>query len=96
MNDSLKRYLNAALSVLLLLPVSIALENSDGLEVVNSIGEGLKEWISAFMLSMLLSIVPVIAISVLKKNIGYLMILTITNYILSALILFVLFILPIL
>ena len=52
---SKKITLHVIVSTLLLLPVAIILENSDGLETVNSVIDYIREWIAPVVISSFIS-----------------------------------------
>lgn len=85
MNNKIK--LHVFLSTLLLLPVAIILENSDGAETVHSIQEYLKEWGAPIVLSSLISGVIFGLKRLLKKETSYLNVYYHTAYCISILVL---------
>ena len=85
-----KLVFNVVVSTLLLLPVSVLLENSDDLETVDSIQGYLKEWISPIILSSILSGIIYGVKKILKKETSFFKIFYYTSYTLSILILLIL------
>jgi hypothetical protein len=85
-----KLVFNVVLSTLLLLPVSVLLENSDGLETVDSIQGYLKEWIPPIILSSILSGIIYGVKKILKKETSFFNIFYYTSYTVSILILLIL------
>ncbi len=88
MNNKLS--INVLLSTLLLLPVSVLLENLDGLETVNSIQGYLKEWMGGIILSLIISGLIYGMKKLLKKDTSFLNVFSYTNYSFSIIILFIL------
>ena len=84
-----KIILHVILSTLLLLPASIILENSDGLETVHNIQGYLKEWIASFFLTLIISGLIVGIKKILKKQTSFLNIYYYTAYVLSIFILLI-------
>ena len=77
------------LSTLLLLPCAIILENSDGLETVNSIQEYLKEWVGPIILTSIISGVIFGFKKLFKKETSFLNIYYHTAYCISIFILLI-------
>lgn len=50
-----KDYVHLIISLIILLPVAVILENSDGLETVNDLGGYLKEWVPPIIISLFIS-----------------------------------------
>jgi hypothetical protein len=84
-----------ALGILSLLPTSILLENSDGAEIVDSVGDAFNEWFEGFLLSAVISIIPWIILYFAGKKSSILTVFTYTCFFVSAFLLFILYILPI-
>lgn len=87
---NIKSAFNLALSILLLLPVSVLLENIDGLETVNSIQGFLKEWLGSLTLSLILSGMIFGIKKLLKKETTFFNVFSYTAYIFSIVILLIL------
>lgn len=85
-----KNYTHLIISILLLLPVSIMLENSDGLETVNDIQGYLTEWGTSIVISVFISGIFFGIKSILKKTSSFITILYTSSYTLSILILLIL------
>jgi hypothetical protein len=85
-----KNYIHLIISILLLLPVSIMLENSDGLETVNDIVGYLTEWSSSIIISVIISGIFFGIKFVLKKKSSFITVLFTTSYTLSIIILLIL------
>ena len=84
-----KTTVHAILSTILLLPVAVILENSDGLETVSTFQEYLKEWIAPIILSIVISALIYGVLSLLKKTSSFLNIYYYTAYTFSILILLI-------
>jgi hypothetical protein len=84
-----------ALGILSLLPTSILLENSDGAEIVDSVGAAFNEWFASILLSAVISIIPWIILNFAGKKSYILSVFTYTCFSVSAFLLFILYILPI-
>jgi hypothetical protein len=67
-----KLMFNVVLSTLLLLPVSVILENSDGVETVNTLQGYLKEWVPSIILSSIVSGIIFGVKKLLKKETSFL------------------------
>ena len=78
------------ISLILLLPVAVMLENSDGLETVNDLGGYLKEWIPPIMLSFIISGIVYGIKLLFKKKSSFVNIFHTTSYTLSIIILLIL------
>jgi hypothetical protein len=85
-----KLVFNVILSTILLLPVSVLLENLDGLETVNSIQGYLKEWMAGLILSLIMSGVIYGVKKIFKKDTSFLNVYSYTSYLFSIIILFIL------
>ena len=85
-----RNYIHLIISILLLLPVSIMLENSDGLETVNDIVGYLTEWSSSIIISVIISGIFFGIKFVLKKKSSIITVLYTTSYTLSIIILLIL------
>jgi hypothetical protein len=77
------------LSTLLLLPVSIILENSDGLETVNTIKGYLIEWYPPIIFSLIISGIIFGVKKLLKKETSFLNIFYHSSYTISIIILLI-------
>tara|TARA_B110000977_G_C11009719_1_gene467173 strand:- start:434 stop:712 length:279 start_codon:yes stop_codon:yes gene_type:complete len=75
------------ISLILLLPVAVMLENSDGLETVNDLGGYLKEWIPPIMLSFIISGIVYGIKLLFKKKSSFVKTFYTTSYALSIIIL---------
>lgn len=75
--------LHVILSTLLLLPVAIIVENSDGAESVHSIKDYFKEWLAPIALSFIISAAIFGVKRLLKKDTSILNIYYHTAYVLS-------------
>jgi hypothetical protein len=82
-----KDYVHLIISLILLLPVAVMLENSDGLETVNDLGGYLKEWIAPIIFSFIISGIVYGIKLIFKKKSSFVNIFYITSYTLSIIIL---------
>ena len=82
-----KGYIHLIISLILLLPVAVMLENSDGLETVNDLGGYLKEWIAPIMFSFIISGIVYGIKLLFKKKSSFVNIFCTTSYTLSIIIL---------
>ena len=85
-----KNYIHLIISILLLLPVSIMLENSDGIGTVNDIFGYLTEWSSSIIISLIISGIFFGIKFILKKKSSFITVLYTTSYTLSIIILLIL------
>jgi|TARA_B110000240_G_C13359007_1_gene393086 uncharacterized membrane protein (UPF0136 family) len=85
-----KKYVHLIISTILLLPVSIMLENSDGLETVNDIMGYLIEWSAIIIISLIISGIFFGIKSALKKTSSFIRVLYTSSYILSIIVLLIL------
>ncbi len=79
--------LHVFLSTMLLLPVAIILENSDGAETVHSIKEYISEWLAPIGLTCIISGVIVGIKRLLKRDSSFLNVYYHTAYVISILVL---------
>ena len=84
------KYVHLIISLLLLLPVSIMLENHDGLDTVNNFSEYLKEWIPPLIISTIISLIFYGVTFLFKKKSSFIIILYTISYSLSIIILLIL------
>ena len=82
-----KDYVHLIISLILLLPVAVMLENSDGLETVNDLSGYLKEWIPPIMLSFIISGIVYGIKLLFKKKSSFVKTFYTTSYALSIIIL---------
>jgi hypothetical protein len=82
-----KDYVHLIISLILLLPVAVMLENSDGLETVNDLVGYLKEWIPPIMLSFIISGIVYGIKLLFKKKSSFVKTFYTTSYALSIIIL---------
>jgi len=87
MKTKRKDYVHLIISLILLLPVAVMLENSDGLETVNDLGGYLKEWIAPIIFSFIISGIVYGIKLIFKKKSSFVNIFYITSYTLSIIIL---------
>jgi hypothetical protein len=81
--------LHVILSTLLLLPLAIILENSDGLEAVHTMQGYFKEWMAPISLSLIISALIFGVKKIFKKVTSFLNIYCYTAYGLSIILLFI-------
>jgi hypothetical protein len=84
-----KTIVHVVLSTVLLLPVAVILENSDGLETISTFQEYLKEWIAPVFLSITVSALIYGMMSLMKKTPSFPNIYYYTAYTFSILILLI-------
>ena len=89
-----KNYIDLAISGLLLFPTSVALENSDNLEVVTTFAQALEEWMPVLFLSTLIAGLIWGAMRVFKVKVPFISIVTYSFYGVSLMLLFIIFVLP--
>ena len=85
-----KDYVHLIISLILLLPVAVMLENSDGLETVNDLGGYLKEWIPPIITSLIISGIVYGIKLLFKTKSSFVGIFYTTSYTLSIIILMIL------
>jgi len=81
--------IHLVISIILLLPVSIMLENSDGLDRVNSFSGYIGEWIVSIIMSLIFTSIIYGILYIIKKKPSFLSVLYKTSYTISILILLI-------
>lgn len=89
-----KQYINLAFSAISLLPTSIALENSDNLEVVSTFAQAIGEWIGGLLVSLIIAGIIWGVFQFFKVKVPFISILTYSFYGMALLILLIVFVLP--
>ena len=89
-----KNYIDLAISGLLLFPTSVALENSDNLEVVITFTQALEEWMPVLFLSSLIAGLVWGALLLFKVKIPFISIVTYTFYGMTLMLLSIIYVLP--
>lgn len=84
-----KTTLHIVLSTLLLLPLAIILENSDGIGAVHTMQGYFKEWMAPIFLSLIISALIFGIKKIIKKETSFLKIYYYTAYVLSVILLVV-------
>jgi|TARA_B110000908_G_scaffold151258_1_gene185850 hypothetical protein len=85
-----KEYVHLIISLILLLPVAVMLENSDGLESVNDLGGYLKEWIAPILFSLIISGIVYGIKLLFKRKSSFIILFYTMSYALSIIILLIL------
>jgi hypothetical protein len=91
-----KKYINLAISGVSLLPTSIILENSDNLEVINSLPKAIENWMAGLVISTFIAGLFWGITRLFNFRISFISVLTYTIYGMALLILLILFVLPLL
>jgi hypothetical protein len=90
----MKKYINLAISGVSLLPTSIALENSDNLEVVSSFSKAIGEWFGVLMASLIIAGMIWGVLRLFKMKVSFISVVTYSFYGMALLILLIVFVLP--
>jgi len=90
----MRKYTNLAISGLSLLPTSIALENSDNLEVITTFSQAIGKWVGGLIGSLIIAGMIWGILRLFKVKIPFVSVVTYSFYGMALLILLIVFVIP--